>query len=108
MLKILVADDHALLREGLARVLTKEFNGLEIQEVGTGQGVLDFVRSHQWDVLILDDIQFLAGHVNASLLYRILIYLLCRSQKPSSRKPDTSDLHRDLANKGHWTIPPAT
>ncbi len=54
MLKILVADDHALLREGLARVLTKEFNGLEIQEVGTGQGVLDFVRSHQWDVLILD------------------------------------------------------
>jgi len=54
MLKILVADDHALLREGLTRVLTKEFNGVDIQEVGTGQGVLDFVRSQTWDALILD------------------------------------------------------
>jgi len=54
MLKVLVADDHALLREGLTRVLTKEFHGVDIQEVGTGQGVIDFVRSQTWDALILD------------------------------------------------------
>ena len=54
MLKVLVADDHALLREGLTRVLTKEFHGIDVQEVGTGQGVINCVRSQTWDALILD------------------------------------------------------
>jgi len=54
MLKILVADDHALLREGITRVLTKAFNEVDIQEVGTGQGVIDCVRAQPWDALILD------------------------------------------------------
>ena len=54
MLKVLVADDHALLREGLTRVLTKEFNGADVQEVGTGQGAIDLVRAQTWDALILD------------------------------------------------------
>ena len=54
MLKILIADDHALLREGLTRVLTKEFNGVEVKEVGTGEDVLTMVGSQEWDALILD------------------------------------------------------
>ena len=54
MLKVLVADDHALLRAGLTRVLTKEFNGVDVQEVGTGQGAIDLVRAQTWDALILD------------------------------------------------------
>ena len=54
MLRILVADDHALLREGLTRVLTKEFDVVEVGEVGTGQDVLQMVGSQNWDALILD------------------------------------------------------
>lgn len=54
MLKILVADDHALLRAGLTRVLAKEFDGVDVQEAGTGQGVMNFIRAQTWDALILD------------------------------------------------------
>ncbi len=54
MLRFLIGDDHALLRQGLTWVLTKEFEGADVQEVGTGQEVIDLVRSQTWDALILD------------------------------------------------------
>jgi DNA-binding NarL/FixJ family response regulator len=54
MLKILIADDHGLLREGITRVLTKEFKELEVEGVGTGEDVLRMLGSQTWDALILD------------------------------------------------------
>ena len=53
-MKLLVADDHVLIRRGLKQVLAEEFPQAEIQEVGTGQGVLEAVRAQGWDGLILD------------------------------------------------------
>ena len=54
MLRILIADDHAIVRHGLKQILAEEFDQAVIHETGTGQGVLDTVKSAELDVVILD------------------------------------------------------
>lgn len=53
-MRVLIADDHHLIREGLARALSSEPGITQIGEAGHGQEALDKVRSGMWDVLILD------------------------------------------------------
>ena len=48
-MKLLVADDHVLIRRGLKQVLAEEFPQAEIQETGTGQGVR-VLRTQPFDV----------------------------------------------------------
>jgi DNA-binding NarL/FixJ family response regulator len=53
-IKILIADDHAVVREGLKQILT-DTPGMNIAgEAANAQEVLRKVRSGDWDVLILD------------------------------------------------------
>lgn len=54
MLRILIADDHPLLRAGIRRVVEKNFEVDAIDEVDTGQEVIDKVRHHHYDVVLLD------------------------------------------------------
>ena len=54
MLRILIADDHAIVRQGLKQVLLEEFQQATIVEASTGQGVLDMVQVQPWNILILD------------------------------------------------------
>lgn len=54
MLRILVADDHAIVREGLKQVLSEEFEEATITETASAQGTLDLVKAQKWDILILD------------------------------------------------------
>ena len=54
MLKILLGDDHAIVRRGLRQVLAEEFGQLAIGEVGSGHAVVDAVREQEWDVVVLD------------------------------------------------------
>ena len=52
--KILIADDHELIREGLKRIL---LDGKIAQTVGEAQGAqqtADMVRREKWDLIILD------------------------------------------------------
>ncbi|MEW6245128.1 MAG: response regulator transcription factor [Nitrospirota bacterium] len=51
---ILVADDHAILRQGLKQVLAEEFGDAFIGETGSGQEALEKLRSQRWDLMILD------------------------------------------------------
>jgi two-component system, NarL family, invasion response regulator UvrY len=53
-LRLLVADDHAILRAGLRRLLSEMPEVTHIGEADDGQGVLDLVRSEPWDVIVLD------------------------------------------------------
>lgn len=53
-MKILLADDHAILRQGLISILSKEFPEAEFGEAETAQAALEQVRKSPWDVLILD------------------------------------------------------
>ena len=54
MKRILIADDHAILREGLKLILS-EISGLEqIDETGFGREVITFVRRNDYDLVLLD------------------------------------------------------
>lgn len=53
-MKILLVDDHAILRAGLVRILTDEFPGAEIGEAATADEALAKIGHTQWDVILLD------------------------------------------------------
>jgi two-component system, NarL family, invasion response regulator UvrY len=53
-MRILIADDHAVLRKGLRQILSDEFPRTEFGEAGTTQQTLDLLHKKKWDVLVLD------------------------------------------------------
>jgi two-component system invasion response regulator UvrY len=53
-LKILICDDHQLIREGLKRVLLDSGKAGDIGEASRAEEVLTAVRREEWDVAILD------------------------------------------------------
>ncbi|SPF50092.1 Transcriptional regulatory protein DegU [Candidatus Desulfosporosinus infrequens] len=54
MIRIVIADDHPLLREGLRRILEFE-EGIEVvEEVGDGQGAINIARIMTFDILLMD------------------------------------------------------
>ena len=54
MLKVLIADDHAVVRQGLRQILGEIPELGEVGEVENGQDALTRVRAEPWDVLLLD------------------------------------------------------
>lgn len=54
MRKILIGDDHPVIRKGLMQILQSEFTDIEFGEASNGAEVLDLVDRHEWDILILD------------------------------------------------------
>ncbi|MFL6157059.1 MAG: response regulator [Marmoricola sp.] len=54
MIRLLLADDQALVRGALSALLDLESDLEVVAEVGTGDAVLDAVREHRPDVALLD------------------------------------------------------
>ncbi len=54
MLKILIVDDHAIVRQGLKQVLSEEFESATLGEASTAQGMLDAFQEQEWDAVVLD------------------------------------------------------
>ena len=54
MIRVVIADDHPLLREGLRRILEFEDGIQVIAEVGDGQGAINIARSSPFDILLMD------------------------------------------------------
>ncbi len=54
MIKVLIADDHALVRRGLRETLADAGDIHVAGEAATAQEVRDRVRAESWDVVILD------------------------------------------------------
>jgi two-component system invasion response regulator UvrY len=54
VIRILIADDHAILRRGLKEILVGELDSAIWGEAENGQQVLDQVQGQDWDLLILD------------------------------------------------------
>jgi two-component system invasion response regulator UvrY len=54
MIKVLVADDHPIIRLGLKRILDAEPDMKEADEAQNTQEALDLARKRQYDVLLLD------------------------------------------------------
>jgi two-component system invasion response regulator UvrY len=54
MKKILVADDHSLVRNGLKQILSNEFGEIEFGEAANSIEVMREVKKNNWDIIILD------------------------------------------------------
>jgi DNA-binding NarL/FixJ family response regulator len=54
MIRVLIADDHAILRAGLKHLLSEHPDIAVAGEAGNGQEVLARIRTEPWDVLLLD------------------------------------------------------
>jgi DNA-binding NarL/FixJ family response regulator len=54
MLKILIADDHPIVRKGLKQILSEESDMGVVGEAQNSQEVLELVRKQDWDIVILD------------------------------------------------------
>jgi DNA-binding NarL/FixJ family response regulator len=52
--KILIADDHAVVRAGIRQYLEAETSVQEIGEAATGRDTLDQLRTRHWDLVLLD------------------------------------------------------
>lgn len=53
-MKILMVEDHAIVREGFRRVLADVYDDLEFGEASTAPEALARVRAEPWDVVVLD------------------------------------------------------
>jgi two-component system invasion response regulator UvrY len=54
MIRVLVADDHAVVRRGLRQILAETQDILVGGEAATAPDVLRLVRDERWDVVVLD------------------------------------------------------
>lgn len=54
MIRILLADDHPVVRRGLSGILQEEFQSAVIGEVNDGEALIKHVIDYEWDVVITD------------------------------------------------------
>ncbi len=54
MLRILIADDHTVVRKGLKQILLDEFPTAEIDEVADAEELIKKVMAGRWDVVVSD------------------------------------------------------
>jgi two-component system invasion response regulator UvrY len=54
MIRVLIVDDHAILRRGLRELLSDEFPGSTFGEASHAGPALEQLRKKEWDVVLLD------------------------------------------------------
>ena len=54
MLRILVADDHEVVRKGLVKVLAESLQPIKVDEAGNGQEALSKALKGEYDLIVLD------------------------------------------------------
>ena len=54
MASVLIADDHALIRNGLKQLLAEDHAIKEVDEARSGRETIDKLQERRWDLLILD------------------------------------------------------
>jgi DNA-binding NarL/FixJ family response regulator len=54
MLRILLADDHAVVRQGVKQILAEAFSQADFGEAQNAHELLELVDSSRWDIAVLD------------------------------------------------------
>lgn len=54
MTRILIADDHAVVRKGLKQILLEEYPSAKIGEVADAESLLAEVMTEGWDIVVCD------------------------------------------------------
>ena len=68
-MKILIADDHAVLRKGLIQILAEGFPRAEFGEASSTPETLEHLSLQKWDVLVLD--VFMPGRSGLEVLHEV-------------------------------------
>ena len=53
-MRIVIVDDHAIVRAGLKRILEDEFRGVTVGEAADAESALALLVREAWDVVVLD------------------------------------------------------
>src|SRR5690349_20472046 len=53
-MRILLADDHTVVRHGLKQILAEEFKQAMFGEAGNAQEALELAAQGSWDLVVLD------------------------------------------------------
>jgi DNA-binding NarL/FixJ family response regulator len=53
-MRVLIADDHAVVRRGLKQILLDEYGALEVGEASDAHETLRLAREEPWDIVVLD------------------------------------------------------
>ena len=54
MIRILIADDHAIVRRGLKEILLDEYPGAKIGEAGDAETLIASAMNEEWDIVLCD------------------------------------------------------
>ena len=54
MTRVLIADDHEIVRRGLKDLLADAFSKIKMGEARTSQEALDLAQREEWDIVLLD------------------------------------------------------
>ena len=54
MIKVIVAEDHAMFRDGLKRILGETTDIAIVAEAANGKEVLKKIRDNEFDLILLD------------------------------------------------------
>ena len=54
MIRILIADDHEIIRKGLKEILIEEFPLASLEEACNGEMLVNKAMSAEWDIIISD------------------------------------------------------
>ena len=66
MIRVVIADDHAVVRSGLRLLLEREDDLEPVGEAGDGQAAVELVRSLQPDVVLMDVVMPGGGGIEAA------------------------------------------
>lgn len=77
MIRIVLADDHAIVREGLKQILAAQADFQVVAEAGDGHEALKRARENEFDVLVLD--MSMPGKSGVELIKQV------RAEKPKLR-----------------------
>jgi two-component system invasion response regulator UvrY len=53
-MKVLITDDHPIVRQGLKQLLKETFEAIVVDEAGNGTEALDKVKAEKYDIVLLD------------------------------------------------------
>jgi two-component system invasion response regulator UvrY len=91
MMRILIADDHAVVRRGLSQILLEEFSTAVIMEVDNSEDLIKKAMDGRWDVIISD--LSMPGRSGLDALYQLKELL-----------PDTPVLIMSIHPEDHYAI----
>lgn len=76
-MRVLIADDHEIVRKGLKQILIEHYGDIVIQEVSDGTQLVEKAKEADWDIIISD--------ISMPNMNGLEALKLIKESKPSSR-----------------------